>query len=324
MKLLIAIVNFRVAELTIDCLRSLESQIELSPGTHVAVSENGTGDDSAARIQHAIDINGWGEWCTLTPLDQNLGFTGGNNVLIRAALMSAEPPDYVLLLNPDTLVRPNAITTLVEFMECNSTVGIAGSRLEDPDGTPQRSAFRFHSALGELERTLKLGLISKLLTSWIVAPPVVDHAIQTDWVAGASMIIRRQVFDDVGLLDEGYFTYFDDIDFCFNAKKAGWKTWYVPNSRVVHLVGQSSGVNRTSKRLPGYLLEARRRYFLKNYGPLYAAVSDACAILGLCLHRAKAPFKEQTNASHVIGDYFRHSVFMNGFSVNTVKAPYQK
>lgn len=324
MKLLIAIVNFRVADLTIDCLRSLESQIEFSPGTHVAVSENGTGDDSAVRIQRAINENGWSKWCTLTPLDRNLGFTGGNNVLIRAALMSAEPPDYVLLLNPDTLVRPNAITRLIEFMECNSTVGISGSRLEDPDGTPQRSAFRFQSALGEFERTIKVGFISKLLTSWIVAPPVVDHAIQTDWVAGASMIIRRRVFDDIGLLDEGYFTYFDDIDFCFNARKAGWKTWYVPASRVVHLVGQSSGVNHTSKRLPGYFLEARRRYFLKNHGPFYAAVSDICAILGLCLHRAKALFKEQVSTSHIIRDYFRHSVFVNGFNVNTVKAPNQE
>ncbi|MBR0995462.1 glycosyltransferase family 2 protein [Bradyrhizobium japonicum] len=326
MSLLIVIVNFRVAGLTIDCLRSLRDEIASVPGTSVAVCENGSGEDQAPAIQKAIGANGWGSWCSLLASPVNLGFCGGNNVLIRPALAAAEPPDYVLLLNPDTVVRPNAIRALVDFMEQNPQVGIAGSRLEDPDGTPQRSAFRFQSPLSEFEASLRLGVVSRLLSRFAVAPPVVDEPIATDWVAGASMMVRRQVFADIGLLDEGYFTYFDDIDFCFNARKKGWPTWYVPASRVVHLVGQSTGVNKTPRRLPAYMLEARRRYFLKNHGALYAALVDGCTLAGLALFglRQLVSGGKQQATPHALQDHFRHSVFARGFDVPTVQPPNAK
>lgn len=323
MKLLVVIVNYRVADLAIDCLHSVAAEIGRVPGTHVAICENGTGDDSAARIQQAIDANGWTSWCTLTALDVNLGFTGGNNAVLRPAMQSANRPRYFLLLNADTIVRPNAFKALVDFMDQNPKVGIAGSRLEDPDGTPQRSAFRFQSPLGEFEGNLKLGLVSRLLQRWIVAPPVLQDTFETDWVSGASMIIRREVFDDIGLLDEGYFTYFDDIDLCFNANKKGWPTWYVPASRVVHLVGQSTGVNSKPKRLPPYMLDARRRYFLKNHGPLYAAAVDACMILGLSLWRLRVLLtgKPDSTAPHALADSIRHSVFAKGLKLRDVENP---
>jgi GT2 family glycosyltransferase len=322
-KLLVVIVNYRVTDLAIDCLHSVAAEIGRVPDTHVAICENGTGDDSADRIQQAIDQNGWASWCTLTKLDINLGFTGGNNAVLRPAMQSADPPQYFLLLNSDTIVRPNAFKALVDFMDQHSKVGIAGSRLEDPDGTPQRSAFRFESPIGTFEGSLQIGPVSRLLNKWTVAPPVVDYAFESDWVSGASMIIRREVFDATGLLDEGYYTYFDDIDFCFNAKKKGWPTWYVPTSRVVHLVGQSTGINRKPKRLPPYLFEARRRFFLKNYGPAYAALVDAAMIAGLSLWRLRVWLtgKEDSTAPHLLGDSIRHSVFLKGFSLNEVANP---
>lgn len=323
MKLLVVIVSYRVTDLAIDCLHSVAAEIGNVADAHVALCENGTGDDSAERLSAAIDANGWGAWCTLTALPVNLGFTGGNNAVIRPALDSADPPDYVLLLNSDTIVRPGAFKALVDFMDRNPAVGIAGSRLENPDGTPQRSAFRFQSPLSEFEANLKLGLVTRLLSPWIVAPPVRNETFPTDWVSGASMIIRRQVLDDVGLLDEGYFTYFDDIDYCFNARQKGWSTWYVPASRVVHLVGQTTGVNSTPKRLPAYMLEARRRYFLKNHTPVYAALVDAGAILGLMLWqlRVRLTGKEDKNPPHMLSDTVRHSVFARGFHLFNVENP---
>jgi N-acetylglucosaminyl-diphospho-decaprenol L-rhamnosyltransferase len=322
-KLLVVIVNYRVAQLAIDCLNSVAQEIQRMPDANVAVCENGTGDDSANRIQQAIDQNGWGAWCSLMVLNVNLGFTGGNNAILRHAMEAANRPQYFLLLNADTIVRPDAFKTLVEFMDQNPKIGIAGSRLEDPDGTPQRSAFRFQSPLGVLEGNLRLGLVSRMLKRWTVAPPVVDHACQTDWVAGASMIIRPDVFEDIGLLDEGYYTYFDDIDFCFNALKKGWSTWYVPKSRVVHLVGQSTGINREAKRLPPYFFEARRRYFLKNHGPLYAATVDACTILGQALWRLRVLLtgKEDNTPPHLLWDSVQHSVFLRGFRLQDVQNP---
>jgi GT2 family glycosyltransferase len=324
MKLLVVIVNYRVVQLTIDCLRSVATEIGSVPGAQVAVCENGTGDDSADRIQKAIDDNGWGSWCTLTAINPNLGFTGGNNAILRPAMQSADPPEYVLLLNADTLVRPNAFKALVDFMDRHPTVGIAGSRLEDPDGTPQRSAFRFQSPMSEFEASLKLGLVTRLLKRWMVAPPVPDRSFKTDWVSGASMIIRREVLRDIGLLDEGYYTYFDDIDYCFNAQKAGWPTWYVPASRVMHLGGQTTGVTDESrKRFPPYLFDARRRHFLKNHGPFYAAMADAAAIAGLALWRLRVVLtgKVDSTAPHLLSDTIKHSVFLTGFKLKEVQNP---
>lgn len=324
MKLLVVIVNYRVVDLTIDCLHSIAPEIGRVPDTHVAICENGTGDDSADRIRKAIEDNGWGAWTSLIAINPNLGFTGGNNAVIRPALEADTTPQYVLLLNADTVIRPNAFRALVDFMDEHTEVGISGSRLEDPDGTPQRSAFRFQSPLGEFESALKLGIVTRLLEPWVTAPPVRDRAFATDWVAGASMIIRREVFEQIGLLDEGYFTYFDDIDFCFNARKAGWPTWYVPESRVVHLVGQSTGVSEARpKRQPPYVFEARRRYLLKNHNPAYAALADIGRIFGLALWRARVKLtgKIDSVAPHLLCDSIRHSVFMTGFHLKEVRNP---
>jgi hypothetical protein len=323
MKLLVVIVNYRVAHLTIDCLRSLAGEVARMPEIHVAVCENGTGDDSADRIQRAITDNGWSSWCTLTAINPNLGFTGGNNVILRPALLSAAPPQYVLLLNADTVVRPNALNVLLEFMDRNPKVGIVGSGQEYPDGTPQRSAFRFHSPVAEFEGSLKLGLVSRLLKSWIVAPPVPEQSCEVDWVSGATMTIRHQVFQDIGILDEGYYTHFEDIDYCFNARKAGWQVWYVPASRVIHLVGQSTGLTvKNPKRLPRYYFEARRRYFLKNHGCVYAALADAGLILGLALWRLRVLLgKPDSTPPHFFRDSIRYSVFLTGFKLKNVENP---
>src|SRR5687768_16488864 len=125
MRLLIVIVNYRTASLTVDCLRSLEPEVRAAPGTRVVVTDNLSGDDSVPRLQAAVRDNGWNAWAEVMPLPRNGGFAYGNNEGIRPALESADPPDYVLLLNPDTVVRPGAIEALLDFMEARPAVGIA-------------------------------------------------------------------------------------------------------------------------------------------------------------------------------------------------------
>jgi GT2 family glycosyltransferase len=138
------------------------------------------------------------------------------------------------------------------------------------------------------------------------------------------MIIRREVFEDIGLLDEGYYTYFDDIDFCFNARKAGWPTWFVPASLVVHLAGRTTGVKYSErKRQPAYVYEARRRYYLKNHGAIYAAMADAARIIGIALWRVRVLLtgKEDTTPAYFLSDSVRHSVFLTGFELRDVQNP---
>jgi N-acetylglucosaminyl-diphospho-decaprenol L-rhamnosyltransferase len=164
MRLLIVIVNYRTASLVIDCLRSLADQVAAIENCRVMITDNASGDDSVQRLRLAIEQNGWGRWAQVQPLENNGGFAAGNNAAIRPALASADAPRFVLLLNPDTVAHPGAIAALLQFMEANPHVGIAGARLENPDGTPQPSACRFHGLLSELESGLRLGVASKLMS----------------------------------------------------------------------------------------------------------------------------------------------------------------
>ena len=195
MKVVVVVVNYRTAGLTIDALASLEAEIGSVAPAQVVVIDNDSGDGSFERISETVVARGWTGWASVFAAGENGGFAKGNNVGLARARERWPAPQYVHLLNPDTIVRPRALRALVDFMDAHPTVGIAGSRLEDPDGTPQRSAFRFPSVLSELEAMARVGMVSRLLDDWIVAPPVSETVCQTDWVAGASMIIRREVLD---------------------------------------------------------------------------------------------------------------------------------
>jgi len=263
----------------------------------------------------------------LTVIHPNRGFTGGNNEIIRKAMAWADAPEYFLLLNADTIVHPQAVDSLVDFMDRNPKVGIAGSRLLNPDRTIQGCIYRFPSIASEFERSLQLGPVSHLLSRWTVRMPTPTSPCQADWVPGCSMIIRRQTVETIGLLDEGLYTYYDDIDYCLKAKRAGWEIWFVPASCVVHLEGASTGVTaRLVKRRPPYWFEARRRFFLRNYGAIDTALVDAASIIGLALWRLRrwVQRKPDNDPPHMLMDLIRNSVFCTGFTVRVVENPAMK
>jgi GT2 family glycosyltransferase len=326
-KLLVVVLNYRVTDLTIDCLRSLEPEIPRVPGARVAVCENGTGPDAAARLRNEIDARGWRSWVDLTVTYPNRGFCGGNNLVIRAALASADRPEYVLLLNADTVVQPGALGALVDFMDRNPAAGIAGSTLLSPAGEIQASAFRFPGVLNQLDVSLKLGPVSRLLARWALVPPTPGAACAVDWLPGASMILRTTMLDRIGLLDEGLYTYFDDVDVCRRARAAGWTTWYVPESRIVHLEGASTQVGtRIAKRRPAYWFEARRRYYLKHHRSAYVALVDGATILGIVLWRLRRFLRLMRHTTDpeppsFLSDLVRHSVFATGFRLREVENP---
>ncbi|MBW4515013.1 MAG: glycosyltransferase family 2 protein [Timaviella obliquedivisa GSE-PSE-MK23-08B] len=316
-RLRIIILNYRTPELTIACLHSLVDEVQALPGTQVTVVDNDSADGSVEQISAAIATESW-NWVTFLPQERNGGYAFGNNAAIRPALADDDPPDYFLLLNPDTVVRPGALHALVDFMEKTPEAGIAGSRLEEPDGTPQCSAFRFPNVWSELDSGLRLGLVTQLLAQRIVPIlPVTEAIQQVDWVAGASMIVRRQVFETAGLMDEKYFLYFEEVDFCVAAKKAGWSCWYVPESRVVHYVGQSSGVTDTKrkpKRRPTYWFDSRRRFFVKNYGWSYAVLTEVAWATGFVVWRLRQIIqrKPDDDPPNILGDFILNSVLLKG------------
>ena len=289
--LLIVIVNYRSAGLTVDCLRSLAPQIAERPCVRVVVTDNASGDDSPETIAAAVAANGWQDRVSVMPLDRNGGFAYGNHAAIRSALESGAPPKYFWLLNPDTLVRPGALAALLEFLESRPDVGLAGSRLENQDGSAQRSWFHFPSVVGEFEGAARLRAASRAFRKWVGTNDPPESPSRIDWVAGASLMIRRDVFDAVGLLDEAYFMYYEEVDFCRRALRAGWPCWYVPSSRVVHLVGQVSGVTDpreiTSRRRPRYWFQARRYYFLTHHGAIKTLLADLAFVLAFAQFRAR-------------------------------------
>jgi GT2 family glycosyltransferase len=264
MRVAVVIVNYRTARLVVDCLASIAQERGGEAACHVVVVDNASGDGSVEALRQATSHAGW-DWVSLLPLARNGGFACGNNAGIRHALQSPECR-YVLLLNPDTVLKHDAIRALVAFMDARPDVGLAGSALEDAAGVRQPSARNAPSPLGELESGARLGLLSRLLSRHAVGTPAREAAHECDWLSGASVMIRREVFDEVGLLDEGYFLYFEEVDFCRRARRRGWKCWFVPESRVVHLEGASTGITQARNRRPRYWYDSRRRYFLKHYG----------------------------------------------------------
>ena len=317
MNVLIAIVNYRTGGLVVDCLASLAPQVGRVGDVRVVITDNASGDDSPDEIERAIADRGW-TWATVRRLPRNGGFAYGNNEAVRPALESADPPRYVWLLNPDTIVRPGGLAELVAFMDDHPRCGLAGSRLEDPDGTPQRSAFRFFGLASELENGLRLGVYSKLVRRRLVAPPPADEAARAEWLSGASLFVRREVYERVGYMDEGFFMYFEETDFCRRAADAGFEAWYVPASRVVHLVGQASGIAVTNKRRPRYWFESRRRYLLKHLGRGRAALADALWMAGFASWRARRVVqrKPDLDPAHMLGDFAKNSVFSRGFRLD--------
>ena len=318
-RILIVIVNYRSAGLAIDCLRSLAPEVAAYQSATVALVENASGDDSMSRLSRAIEAEGWGSWVKLVEAPHNGGFAAGNNVALAPALQSENPPDLIWLLNPDTIVRPGALQAMVDFLAARPDVGLVGSQLIERDGTPQQSAFHFPTMLGEFEGGMKLGLVTRLLSRYVVVPPVPSEACQIDWVAGASLMVRREVFDAVGLLDDSYFMYFEEVDFCLKALRAGWPCWYLPESKVVHLVGQSSGVTNLDsvrKRRPKYWFDSRRRYFLTNHGRLHLLGADIAFAVAFAIYRLRSAIqrKPDIDPKFLLWDFCRYNFLPMKFS----------
>jgi hypothetical protein len=324
MKLLIVILNYKTTALAIDCLRSLAAERLLELGGRVTLVDNASGDNAPELLRRAIAENGWAAWVDLLANPRNLGFTGGNNCAIEPALSGPDAPEYVLLLNSDTVVQPGAISALLDFMHRTPAAGIASSCLLAPTGERQASAFRFPGVLSEFDLALRLGPVSKLLQRWQVVMPMPEQPCRADWVPGASMILRSKMLHEVGLLDEGYFTYFEDLDLCWRAHAKNWQTWYVPQSRVVHLAGAASGISSGNrKRRPEYWHQARRRFLLLQYGPRRAVAIDLACLLGTALWRIRRWLqrKPDTDPPHLLHDTWINSVMVKGFEIPDVVPP---
>ena len=217
---------------------------------------------------------------------RNGGYGAGNNVGIRAGLSGGGRPDYVYILNSDAFPDAGAIRRLVDDLEGHPDVGFAGSYIHGPDGEPHATAFRFPTLWSEFEGAARVGPISRLLARHIVALPIPEVRRPVDWLAGASVMMRRTMLDAIGLFDEGFFLYFDETDLCRRGRTAGWPTVYVRESEVTHIGSVSTGMKAWT-RTPTYWFDSRLRYFVKHHGVAYAAAATAALVAGGLIWRAR-------------------------------------
>jgi GT2 family glycosyltransferase len=307
----VVIVTYKSAELTIACLASIDSEKETQGlKIRVIVVDNASGD--LPQIEEAVHRCGWSSWVTLMLAPRNGGFAYGNNLGIRRAF-ELGGPNYIYLLNPDTQVRPRAISALAGFLESHPQIGIAGSSFETEDGKDWPFAFRFPTLMSEIEHGMQLGLVTRCLSRWAVAKSMDSIEQPTDWISGASMMIRPAVLAAVGCLDENFFLYFEETEFCHRARLAGFTTWYVPESRVMHMIGKSTNVDektRFSRRLPGYWFDSRTRYFATTHGRAAAALIDLAAVASEILGLLKRKLLHRPGTPHYIRDLLAHSVLL--------------
>jgi len=283
--LCVVIVNYGTPGMVIDCLETLIPQAR-ALGAMVTIVDNASPDDSVPQLRHWIQDRAANDTVKLIESSENGGFSAGNNIGIRSC-----DAKFYLLLNSDTLVREGALKRLMATISSEREIGLVSPRLEWPDGKPQESCFRDHRPASEVISSARTGFITKLLARYEVPMRVSDERLFPEWTSFACVLIRREVFEQVGLLDDGFFMYFDDADFSLRARRAGSQVLYEPAARVVHLRGGSSPVKshtRLRKRLPRYYHESRTRYFYKFYGHIGLLAANCCWTFGWMISSLRA------------------------------------
>src|SRR5487761_70816 len=286
----VIIVNYSTRDLLRDCLASLgECSTE---NIEIIVVDNHSSDGSTAMVREEFPE------VVLIENSGNLGFAKANNQGIKQASCK-----YLLLLNSDTVVRPGAIEAMAEYMDTHADAGGVACRLVYADGRIQasvgrqagpgitRQIFRLSGLsrviAGDRARQLLrryLGFaIGRTLRSYL-DPYVADSVLEVESISGACLMLRREATDQIGLLDENFFMYLEDLDYCTRLRKAGWKLYYVPAGEIVHLVGQSSGGRMRQYSIHSY--KSLFYFYQKHYSAGTLLAMRVVVFLTMCFHWA--------------------------------------
>jgi len=248
----VIIVNWNTRDLLVRCLNSI-TQVTQRMKAEVFVVDNRSSDESGRTVKERFSQ------VILIENETNLGFAGANNQALRRS-----KGNYLLLLNPDTQVKEEPIQKLISLMDAHPDVGITGVQLLNSDGSKQNSIANFPSLATEL--------LNKSLLRWLSPGKFpgkekdYPEPIEVDSVIGACMMVRREALDQVGLLDEDYFLFLEETDWCYRMKRAGWKIYHVPDAEVYHFQGKSA--EKEKKRARVEYFRSRYHFFKKNKGNL--------------------------------------------------------
>ena len=250
----VIIVSWNVCELLRRCLRSVFASTALS--LEVIVVDNASHDGSAEMVREEFPQ------ARLMVSRENLGFTKANN-----QALAVSRGRYLLLLNPDTEMVGPALPAMVNFMDGHSDVGALGPQLLNPDRSVQSSRRRFPNlATAFLESTVLQRWFpqNRVLRRYYVRDRADDEEQEVDWVVGACLLMRRRALEEVGFLDEDYFMYSEELDWCYRLKKSGWKVVYLPQAQVIHYEGKSSEQVIPARHI--HFQRSKVLFFRKHFG----------------------------------------------------------
>jgi N-acetylglucosaminyl-diphospho-decaprenol L-rhamnosyltransferase len=271
MDLSVVIVSYNTRELLRQCLASVISTVSFPCRYEVLVVDNASDDGSATMVREAFPA------ATLLVNPENRGFAAASNQgLVRST------GRHVILLNPDTVVSEGAIGRMLQFLNEVHGVGVVGPKLVFPDGAFQHSAFAFPTLSMIFLDFFPLNhrLVNSRLNGRYPRslyergePFPIDHPL------GAGLMVRRETIEDVGLLDEGFFMYCEEIDWCMRIKRAGWSIYCLPLAEIVHYVGQSTGQFREEMFVE--LHRSRYRLYRKHYAVGFQRLARWLVLLGV-------------------------------------------
>jgi len=264
----IIIVNWNVKDMLADCLRSLEAyhgryKIE------IIVVDSASQDNSVTMLREQFP-----DVVTLAQSD-NVGFVGGNNIGFEAA-----KGRYHFLLNPDTVVHPHAIATLIEYLEQHPNVGIVAPHTLNTDGTHQSTRRRFPTLFtGMIEASpWQQWLPDSLFNRFYMRDTGDESILEVDWAQGSALLARKDVYEQIGGLDPTFTMFSEEVDWCKRSKNGGWEIVYVGNAFITHHGGGSTVQVNNRKHI--HFQQSKFRYFRKHHGWLAAQVVRASVIMG--------------------------------------------
>ena len=258
-----------------DLIRCLHSIGEDQPGEEFEIividnaSTDGTVDAVKTDFPRVVTVVN----------SENRGFAAANNQGIQKS-----EGEYILFLNPDTIVHPNSLDILVRFMDDNEDVGACGPKLLNEDGTVQASARRFPTFRGALYRHTAFRLLRIFrgqYKKWLMKDFGYAKQMDVEQLMGSALMVRRAVIDKVGGMDEEFFMYYEEVDLCYRIKDAGWRVVFVPEAAITHLGGRSTGQIPVRKRIMAIasLLEFFRRHRGKFATGLFSCVFKPAIIV---------------------------------------------
>jgi GT2 family glycosyltransferase len=310
----VIIVSYNTGELACSAVRSVLEAPHADHDVHIHLVDNASDDDSATLFARQARKASWADRVTLYLETENHGFGRGNNIVLHRLAQVQDPPEYVFLLNPDARLKNATIAVLTAFLDSHPKAAVAGARAFNPGNpVPVTAAFRFPGMISVFSEAINFGPVARLLRKFDVALPPDLPTRQVDWVSGAAVLARFDVWRDLGFFDPEYFLYFEEVDLMRRTKAAGWQCWHVAEAEIIHIEGAATQVRSADTarpRRPAYWYHSWQYYFRTTHGRLYAIVTAVGWMTGAACNTVLSKVRGTTPHApkRFFTDFWHHSV----------------